>query len=271
MSDSGGTSDGTSGGTIMVETRELTRTFGRFTAVDHIDISVRKGEIYGFLGANGAGKTTTIRMLCGLLRATSGTARVAGIDVIRRPEKVKPRIGYMSQKFSLYEDIGVRENLEFYGKVYGLSRRRLGERIDEVGRHTGVSDLMRRMVRDLPVGWRQRLALTAALLHDPGIIFLDEPTGGVDPVSRRTFWDLIYHLAHAGKTIFVTTHFMDEAEYCHRIAVMFKGRILQCDTPAAIRRSVGASTLDDAFVTLISSEIDSGNGNNRTGMEGTGR
>ena len=242
-------------GAAIVETRDLTKRFGQFTAVDNVTMTVHPGEIFGFLGANGAGKTTTIRILCGLLRATSGYARVAGVDVVRSPEAVKPRLGYMSQKFSLYEDIRVRDNLEFYGGVYGLPRRRIRERIDELGRRTGVGDLLTRTVRDLPVGWKQRLALTAAILHDPGIIFLDEPTGGVDPVSRRSFWELIYNLAHAGKTIFVTTHFMDEAEYCHRIAIMYRGRILMCDSPGAIRAARNAATLDDAFVGLITDQI----------------
>ncbi len=240
---------------FVVETRDLVKRFGHFTAVDRVTLAVRPGEIFGFLGANGAGKTTTIRILCGLLRASSGYANVAGIDVIRSPESVKPRLGYMSQRFSLYEDIRVRDNLEFFGGVYGLSRRQIRERIAEMGQRTGIGSLLDRTVKDLPTGWKQRLALTAAILHDPGIIFLDEPTGGVDPVSRRSFWDLIYDLAQAGKTIFVTTHFMDEAEYCHRIAIMYRGRILMCDTPGAIRSSQDTGTLDDAFVRLITTEI----------------
>ncbi len=241
---------------FAVETKDLTQRFGRFTAVDRVTMTVDKGEIYGFLGANGAGKTTTIRILCGLLRPTSGSAFVNGHDVIRYPERVKAGIGYMSQKFSLYEDLRVRDNLVFFGGIYGLGRERIEQRIAEITSATGLTELLTRKVRGLPTGWKQRLALACAVLHDPGIIFLDEPTGGVDPVSRRTFWDFIYSLADAGKTIFVTTHYMDEAEYCHRIAIMYQGRILMCDSPSAIRESTGDALLEDAFIRLITRESD---------------
>lgn len=241
-------------GIFAVETKDLTQRFGSFTAVDRVTMTVGKGEIYGFLGANGAGKTTTIRILCGLLRPTSGIAFVNGHDVVRYPERVKAGIGYMSQKFSLYEDLRVKDNLIFFGGIYGLGRDTLKARIADVTAATGLTELLDRRVRGLPTGWKQRLALACAVLHDPGIIFLDEPTGGVDPVSRRTFWDFIYGLADSGKTIFVTTHYMDEAEYCHRIAIMYQGRILMCDAPSAIKESTGDAMLEDAFIRLITRE-----------------
>ena len=241
---------------LAVETTDLTRRFGRFTAVDNVTLQVKKGEIFGFLGANGAGKTTTIRILCGLLRPSSGQARVAGIDVVRYPEKVKRRLGYMSQKFSLYEDLKVRDNLTFFGGVYGLGRKELRREIEKAVEKVGLSDLMDRQVKSLPTGWKQRLALTAAILHDPDIIFLDEPTGGVDPVSRRAFWDLIYDLSGRGKTIFVTTHYMEEAEYCNRIAIMYRGGILACDSPGKIKKSTGDAHLEDSFIRLITGELD---------------
>ncbi len=240
---------------LAVHTTDLTRTFGSFIAVDHVSLNVRKGEIFGFLGANGAGKTTTIRILCGLLRATSGTARVAGIDLIRYPEKVKQHLGYMSQRFSLYDDLKVKDNLIFFGGVYGLPGSALKQRIADISEAIGLTALWTRPVKGLPTGWKQRLALAASILHDPEVIFLDEPTGGVDPASRNAFWGLIYSLAESGKTIFVTTHYMDEAEYCHRIAVMYRGRILTCDSPGKIRRASGYPTLEEAFIHLISTEI----------------
>ncbi|MBN1355414.1 ABC transporter ATP-binding protein [bacterium] len=245
-----------------VETENLTKRFGRFVAVDGVDLKVRRGEIYGFLGANGAGKTTTIRILCGLLRATSGKAVVNGIDVIRSPEKVKRTLGYMSQKFSLYEDLKVKHNLTFFGGVYRLNRRRLQSRIEQITASVGLAGLLERDVRGLPTGWKQRLALACAILHDPGIVFLDEPTGGVDPVSRRNFWDLIYSLADSGKTIFVTTHYMDEAEYCHRVAVMYGGRVLTSGPPGRIKEETGSVSLEEAFISLVTEQL-SGQGGER--------
>jgi ABC-2 type transport system ATP-binding protein len=214
-----------------VEAENLTRKFGDFTAVDHISFRVRTGEIFGFLGPNGSGKTTTIRILCGLLTPTAGQARVLGFDVARKPEEVKSRIGYMSQRFSLYNDLSVRENLEFYAGIYRLSheecRRRIAEFLDMVG----LRERSRERVENLSGGWKQRLALGCAILHRPQMLFLDEPTGGVDPASRREFWDLVYSMAREGTTVFVTTHYMDEAEHCHTIGLMYQGRLIACDSP----------------------------------------
>lgn len=201
---------------FAVEAENLTRQFGSFKAVNSISFKVKKGEIFGFLGANGAGKTTTIRMLCGLLLPSSGEAHVNGLDIYKEYEQIKQNIGYMSQKFSLYDDLTVKENVEFYGGIYGLSRDQIRIRTEEMLNYLGLQQQADSLTASLPVGWKQRLALSTALLHDPPIIFLDEPTSGVDPVSRRNFWLLIYELIEKQKTIFVTTHFMDEAEYCHR-------------------------------------------------------
>lgn len=224
---------------VTVAAWNLTRRFGSFVAVDDVSMQVRAGEIYGFLGSNGAGKSTTIRLLCGLLGPTSGRAEVAGFDVARFPEQVKRRIGYMSQKFSLYLDLTVRENLTFFGGVYGLRNPQLRERIAwavEMADLTGSED---RLTGELSGGFRQRLALASALLHEPQVVFLDEPTGGVDPVARRVFWDLIYALAEQGKTVFVTTHFMDEAEYCHRIVLMDAGKVVAEGSPAVLKDGLG--------------------------------
>ncbi|GAB4237112.1 MAG: ABC transporter ATP-binding protein [Acidobacteriota bacterium] len=220
---------------VMVEARELTRKFGDFTAVDRVSFRVEAGEIFGFLGSNGAGKSTTIRMLCGLLAPTSGTARVAGVEVTEDPEEVKRRIGYMSQKFSLYNELSAEENLAFFAGVYGVPRGERSSRIRRVIAQVGLSGREAAVTADLPVGWKQRLALAAAILHEPPVLFLDEPTSGVDPLARRRFWDLIYELAEAGRSIFVTTHYMDEAEYCHRLALMDAGRIIALDSPSGLR------------------------------------
>jgi drug efflux transport system ATP-binding protein len=232
----------------MVTVKNLSRLFGDFKAVDAISFSVERGEIFGFLGANGAGKTTTIRMLCGLLLPTSGEANVAGFDLQKDYEKIKMKIGYMSQKFSLYDDLTVRENIQFYGGVYGLKRAQIKKRIDELLTYLKLEEHADKLTRSIPVGWKQRLALSTALLHDPDIIFLDEPTSGVDPVSRRNFWMLIYELTEQGKTVFVTTHFLDEAEYCDRISIMKDGRIEALGKPAALKEKYGASNLDDVFL-----------------------
>jgi ABC-2 type transport system ATP-binding protein len=215
--------------------RDLTRRFGNFTAVDHLTFQVEAGEIFGFLGANGAGKSTTIRMLCGLLSPSEGTACVAGFDVAREPYRVRQAIGYMAQKFSLYEDLTGLENLHFFGTAYGLTGRRLEARIREVTSRVGLSGQEHRLVRELPTGWRQRLALASALLHEPSVVFLDEPTSGVDPLTRRRFWDLIAELAAEGTTVFVTTHYLDEAEYCNRLGLIQNGRLIALDAPEALK------------------------------------
>jgi len=237
---------------FAIETRKLTKVFGDQTAVDHINVSVARGEIYGFLGANGAGKTTAIRMLCGLLVPTSGTGQVAGFDIMRQADRIRSRIGYMSQRFGLYTDLTVRANLELFGGLYGLSRRRAAERIATVGPQVGIDGLLGSLTASLPWGWQQRLALACAVLHGPEVLFLDEPTGSVDPVSRRTFWDLIHAFAASGITIFVTTHHMDEAENCHLVSVMADGRIAAVDTPRALKAATGAGSLEEAFIRLVS-------------------
>ncbi|MDC7224183.1 MAG: ABC transporter ATP-binding protein [Spirochaetales bacterium] len=234
-----------------VSVRNLTRRFGDFTAVDRISFTVKKGEIFGFLGANGAGKTTTIRMLCGLLAPTEGEGKVAGYDMKRESGKIKGSIGYMSQKFSLYDDLTARENLEFYGGIYGLSRDSFARRSKELFPLIGLEGLEDRMTSSLPLGWKQRLALCAGLLHDPPLIFLDEPTSGVDPLSRRDFWKLIYRLSHMGKTLFVTTHYMDEAEYCHRVSIMKQGRIIELDDPRRLKEKYAVQTMQDVFMASV--------------------
>src|SRR5688572_14586985 len=218
-----------------IDVRNLTRRFGGFVAVDRISFDVSRGEIFGFLGSNGAGKTTTIRMLCGLLRPTSGTAIVGGVDVARDPEGVKQRIGYMSQKFSLYDRLTVDQNIRFFGGIYGLGSQRLEERRRFVLELAGLEGRERELTRDLAGGWRQRLALGCAILHEPSIVFLDEPTGGVDPLSRRHFWRLIEHLAHRGVTVLVTTHYLDEAEHCHRIAIIQAGQLAAMGTAGELK------------------------------------
>lgn len=223
-------------GAVSVKTRELVKYFGDFVAVDHVSFDVQEGEIFGFLGSNGAGKSTTIRMLCGLLVPTEGSAWVNGFDVYTDSEKIKRSIGYMSQRFSLYDELTVSENIDFFSGVYGVSRR--SQRRESLIEGVGLEDMMGTRTGLLPGGWKQRLALACAVLHEPSILFLDEPTSGVDPVARRTFWDLIYQLSEEGRTVFVTTHYMDEAEYCHRLALMHAGRILSLDTPQGLRGSL---------------------------------
>jgi ABC-2 type transport system ATP-binding protein len=234
-----------------VEVYDLTRRFGQFVAVDRATFSVRRGEIFGFLGANGAGKTTTIRMLCGLLRPSGGWGTVAGHDIIREYERIKLRIGYMSQKFGLYDDLTVRENVEFYGGMYGLRRREIAERIDGLFETVGLAEHADRPAGSLPIGWKQRMSLSAALLHDPQVIFLDEPTSGVDPASRRSFWLLIYELADRGKTVLVTTHYMDEAEYCNRVSIMKLGKIISIDNPHDLKQRYGVSTMQEVFLKTV--------------------
>jgi ABC-2 type transport system ATP-binding protein len=221
--------------TFIVEVEDLVRTFGSFVAVDQLRFQVEKGEIFGFLGPNGAGKSTTIRMLCGLLLPTSGKGKVAGFDIMREPEKIKQVIGYMSQKFSLYDDLTVSENLHFFGGIYGLSGSFQRKRENEVLEMIGLRDSQGQVTRTLPVGWKQRLALGCAILHKPSILFLDEPTSGVDPISRRNFWSLIQQMGRRGVTTFVTTHYMDEAEYCGRLALIYQGRVIALGTPSELK------------------------------------
>jgi len=237
-------------GDLAIEAKDLTRIFGAFTAVDRITFDVRAGEVFGFLGANGAGKTTAIRMLIGLLAPTSGSARVAGHDVFTQSEAIKRDIGYMSQRFSLYEDLTVRENIQLYGGIYGLSNRDIRERTGRLLARLGFERAANEFVRALPLGWRQKLAFSVALLHQPRIVFLDEPTSGVDPITRRQFWELIYEAAASGTTVLVTTHYMDEAEYCDRISIMVAGRIGAMGTPAELKRQFGTESIDELFVRL---------------------
>ena len=234
----------------VIETDSLTKRFGTFTAVDHISFEVGEGEIFGFLGANGAGKTTAMRMLCGLSTPTSGKARVAGFDVYKETEQIKRHIGYMSQKFSLYGDLKVWENIRLYGGIYGLSKKKLAEKTDELLDVLDLEGERNTLVDALPLGWKQKLAFSVAIIHEPRIVFLDEPTGGVDPATRRQFWELIYQAADQGITIFVTTHYMDEAEYCNRISIMVDGQIKALDTPARLKQQFGAETMDDVFQQL---------------------
>ncbi|TWV94714.1 ABC transporter ATP-binding protein [Chitinophaga pinensis] len=233
--------------------KDLTKRFGDFFAVNHISFEVEQGEIFGFLGANGAGKTTAMRMLCGLSYPSSGEATVAGFNVFKQQEEIKKNIGYMSQKFSLYESLTVRENIRFYGGVYGLSDKQLKEKGDELIEKLGMQQEAKMMVGSLPLGWKQKLAFSVAIIHQPRIVFLDEPTGGVDPVTRRQFWDLIYDAAEQGITVFVTTHYMDEAEYCNRISIMVDGRIDALDTPANLRQQFGATSMNEVFYALARS------------------
>lgn len=229
---------------------ELTKRFGDFYAVDKISFEVKKGEIFGFLGANGAGKTTAMRMLCGLSYPTAGTALVAGYDVYKQQEHIKKSIGYMSQKFSLYENLNVMENITFFGGVYGVPRKEIRSRGQQLIETLGLQQEAGKLVGALPLGWKQKLAFSVAIFHRPQIVFLDEPTGGVDPVTRRQFWDMIYEAAASGITIFVTTHYMDEAEYCNRISVMVDGRIEALDTPGNLKQQYGGSTMDEVFYQL---------------------
>ncbi len=226
-----------------VEIRDLVKRFGGFVAVDHVNLEVRRGEIFGFLGPNGAGKSTTIRMLCGLLKPTSGSATVGGLDIATESEAVKQNIGYMSQRFSLYDDLSVEENIDFFSGIYSVPRERRAERKAYVLRMAGIEERRSSLTGLLSGGWKQRLALGCAILHEPPILFLDEPTSGVDPIARRTFWDLIYQLSEAGHTIFVSTHNMDEAEYCHRIALMYRGKVIALGTPAELKNSLSTHNL----------------------------
>lgn len=231
----------------VISVRNLTKRFGTFTAVDGISFDVGKGEIFGFLGANGAGKTTAMRMLCGLSAPTGGGGTVAGCDIVKEPEMIKKRIGYMSQRFSLYGQLTVMENLRLFATIYGLSRKQTDERAAELFRILDMEQMRDARVCDIPVGWRQKLAFASSTVHRPAVLFLDEPTGGVDPVTRRKFWELIYRASSEGMTVFVTTHYLDEAEYCSRVSIMVDGSIKALDTPAALKQRYGASTMDEVF------------------------
>ncbi|MCC3155342.1 ABC transporter ATP-binding protein [Hymenobacter sp. BT770] len=233
-----------------ISSHELSKHFDGFRAVDRISFEVAPGEIFGFLGANGAGKTTAMRMLCGLSYPTSGQATVAGFDVYRQQEQIKQNIGYMSQKFSLYEDLTVLENIEFFGGIYGLTNQQLRTKSEELVTTLGLQSEAKKLVRGLPLGWKQKLAFSVAILHDPKIVFLDEPTGGVDPVTRRQFWELIYAAADRGITAFVTTHYMDEAEYCSRVCIMVDGRVEALDSPANLKQQFHTDSMDDVFYQL---------------------
>jgi ABC-2 type transport system ATP-binding protein len=235
---------------LAIEAKDLTRAFGAFVAVDHITFDVRVGEVFGFLGANGAGKTTAIRMLTGLLAPSAGRATVAGHDVATASEAVKRNIGYMSQRFSLYEDLTVVENIRLYGGIYDLTARDIRARTDRMLHRLGLEHAASAFVRSIPLGWRQKLAFSVALLHEPRVVFLDEPTSGVDPITRRQFWELIYETAAAGTTVLVTTHYMDEAEYCNRISIMVAGRIAALGEPSALKRESGTASIDELFVRL---------------------
>jgi ABC-2 type transport system ATP-binding protein len=235
---------------LAIDARDLTKRFGTFVAVDHITYDVRTGEVFGFLGANGAGKTTAIRMLIGLLTPSEGQAHVAGFDVRTQQRSIRRNIGYMSQRFSLYPDLTVRENIRLYGGIYGLSDDEIRSRAEDLLSRLGLTGSADTLVASLPLGWKQKLAFSVALLHEPRIVFLDEPTGGVDPITRRQFWELIYAAAARGTTVFVTTHYMDEAEYCDRISIMVDGRIAAMGTPTELKEQHGADTVDDVFVHL---------------------
>ena len=235
---------------IIISAKELTKRFGNFTAVDHISFDVHKGEIFGFLGANGAGKTTAMRMLCGLSLPTSGEAKIAGFDVYKQTEQIKKSIGYMSQKFSLYEDLTVKENIRFYGGIYGKSDKFIKDKTEWLLKELHLEKETNKLVGSLPLGWKQKLAFSVAVFHEPQMVFLDEPTGGVDPVTRREFWNLIYEASASGITVFVTTPYMDEAEYCNRVSIMVDGRIDALDTPVALKEKYNTQSMDEVFLQL---------------------
>ncbi len=235
---------------IVIRAEGLTKQFGTFVATDHVTFEVHEGEIFGFLGANGAGKTTAMRMLCGLSQPSDGRATVAGYDVATEHEQVKRHIGYMSQKFSLYDDLTVEENLTLFGGIYGMTRSEVKRKITELLTELGFDNERKTMVRSLPLGWKQKLAFSLAIFHDPKIVFLDEPTGGVDPVTRRQFWELIYRAADRGITVFVTTHYMDEAEYCDRVSIMVDGKIEALDSPTNLKKKFQGETMYDVFYAL---------------------
>lgn len=235
---------------IVIDVQDLVKKFGQFVANDKLTFQVYKGEIFGFLGANGAGKTTAIRIMSGLLEPTSGKIKVAGYDAYKQRDLIKANIGYMSQKFSLYDDLTVKENIRFFGGIYGLSGNKLKSRIEELLVNLKMEDIKDELIYSLPLGWKQRLAFSIAMIHNPVIVFLDEPTGGVDPITRRSFWEMIYQEANKGTTVFVTTHYMDEAEYCSRLSIMVDGRIEALDTPTNLKMQFNSNSMDEVFVML---------------------
>jgi ABC-2 type transport system ATP-binding protein len=239
----------------IIVVKDLVKKFGSFTANDHLTFEVGKGEIFGFLGANGAGKTTAIRILCGLSYPTSGHLTVAGYDIYSQREKIKKNIGYMSQKFSLYDDLTVFENIRFYAGIYGLSKKEIIYRAELLMKKLDLAEAKDKLIREIPLGWKQKLAFSVAIIHDPKIVFLDEPTGGVDPITRRQFWTLIYEAAREGITVFVTTHYMDEAEYCDRVTIMVDGRIAALDTPVALKQKHNAANMNEVFLMLARTAI----------------
>ena len=234
----------------VIDVEKLTKKFGDFTAVNEISFKTYKGEIFGFLGANGAGKTTAMKMLIGISKPSSGEASVTGYDVYSHPDRIKRNIGYMSQKFSMYDDLTIKENITFFGGIYGLDRKTIKRKISEIIESLGLQDVANKLVGSLPLGWKQKLAFSVALLHEPKIVFLDEPTGGVDPITRRQFWELIYKQASRGTTIFVTTHYMDEAEYCDRVSIMVEGKIEALDTPKNLKKKFNTDSMDGVFLKL---------------------
>jgi ABC-2 type transport system ATP-binding protein len=242
----------------IIIVRDLVKKYGSFFANDHLSFDVKKGEIFGFLGANGAGKTTAIRILCGLSYPTSGTLNVAGFDVYTQRDEIKKNIGYMSQRFSLYDDLTVFENIRFYAGIYGLSKKEIDVRSSRLMEKLMLGEARDQLIRDIPQGWKQKLAFSVAIIHDPKIVFLDEPTGGVDPITRRQFWDLIYQAARDGITVFVTTHYMDEAEYCDRVTIMVDGRIAALDTPEALKKQYNAANMNEVFLHLARKKVESG-------------
>ena len=239
-----------------IEVEDLTKRFGGFTAVNAISFDVAQGEIFGFLGANGAGKTTAMRMLCGLSKPTSGKGTVAGFDITRQPEKIKRNIGYMSQRFSLYEDLEVWENIRLFAGIYGVAERQIAPRTDEMLARIGFESERNTRVKELPLGWKQKLSFAVAIFHEPKIVFLDEPTGGVDPITRRRFWEMIYDAADRGISVFVTTHYMDEAEYCNRVSIMVDGRIEALDTPKNLKQQFAAQSMDEVFHRLAREDVE---------------
>jgi ABC-2 type transport system ATP-binding protein len=237
----------------IIEVKDMVKKFGSFTANDRLTFHVEQGEIFGFLGANGAGKTTAIRILCGLSYPTSGEIRVAGFDVYRERERVKKKIGYMSQKFSLYEDLTVSENIHLYAGIYGLGRKQIASREEQLLERLGLTHIRNRLIGQIPLGWKQKLAFSVAIFHQPAVVFLDEPTGGVDPITRRQFWEMIHDATEEGITVFVTTHYMDEAEYCDRVSIMVDGRIDALDTPAALKKQYESKNMNEVFLKLARS------------------